>query len=800
MSRPFLSQVITDDSALGGSVIERSLRFNDGDTAYLERNVTSSSNRKTHTFSAWIKRCEFGDYHLIYTQGDNAGNEQFYMFFNNSDQIEMQQYDYPTNQGRLITTQKFRDPSAWYHIVMRVDTTNSTADDRFRIYVNGEQVTSFGTRTNPSQNLDTWINDTTYNFRIGLTGSNGMKMNGYMAEINFVDGLSLDPSSFGYTESQTGLWRSKRYEGTYGTNGFYLDFSDNSSTSALGIDKSPNGNDLTTNNFSVSSGKDGDSFIDTPSNNFSTLNPLVNSNTTQSLSDGNLTRSGGAKKCMATFEALNGKYYFEYKAEDGNGNHAIGVCQIDTDTRDRDNTEAAAIFAANGEYKIENNSQTSGFAVWGNGAIISVAIDTTLATPKVWFAVNNSWQGASGDSGTFDPFGGYSLTAGKKYTFTVDHGSSSGSTTGTAFFGAHQGEFNYDPPSGFKTLSTKNLPPNVPSIIRPQKHFDTILYTGDGSSSNEVTGLEFKPDLVWMKGRTSMNHAIVDSVRGRASVLFPNSNSAEQTSSSSQDLVEFNDHGFVVGTPTRASSSNNNGTNIVAWCWKAGGAAVTNNDGSIASQVSVNEEAGFSIVTYTGDGSSGKTVGHGLDATPVISIRKKKDASSDWFVHHTLVDGSMDFLKLNSNTSNSNSSLSAFTSTTLPVDDNTNQYVSYCWHEVPGYSKFGSYIGNGSSEGVFVHLGFRPAWVMVKRYDGGGQGWNIFDNKRNTFNLVDEFLIANSSNAEATGSALNLDFLSNGIKFRGSDGGSNYSGYNYIYMAFAEQPGTTPFETFPNAR
>ena len=244
MSRPFLSQVITDDSALGGSVIERSLRFNDDDTAYLERNVTSSSNRKTHTFSAWIKRCEFGDYHLIYTQGDNAGNEQFYMFFNNSDQIEMQQYDYPTNQGRLITTQKFRDPSAWYHIVMRVDTTNSTADDRFRIYVNGEQVTSFGTRTNPSQNLDTWINDTTYNFRIGLTGSNGMKMNGYMAEINFVDGLSLDPSSFGYTESQTGLWRSKRYEGTYGTNGFYLDFSDNSSTSALGIDKSPNGNDL----------------------------------------------------------------------------------------------------------------------------------------------------------------------------------------------------------------------------------------------------------------------------------------------------------------------------------------------------------------------------------------------------------------------------------------------------------------------------------------------------------------------------------------------------------------------------
>ena len=811
MSRPFLSQVITDDSALGGSVIERSLRFNDGDTAYLERNVTSSSNRKTHTFSAWIKRCEFGDYHLIYTQGDNAGNEQFYMFFNNSDQIEMQQYDYPTNQGRLITTQKFRDPSAWYHIVMRVDTTNSTADDRFRIYVNGEQVTSFGTRTNPSQNLDTWINDTTYNFRIGLTGSNGMKMNGYMAEINFVDGLSLDPSSFGYTESQTGLWRSKRYEGTYGTNGFYLDFSDNSSTSALGIDKSPNGNDLTTNNFSVSSGKDGDSFIDTPSNNFSTLNPLVNSNTTQSLSDGNLTRSGGAKKCMATFEALNGKYYFEYKAEDGNGNHAIGVCQIDTDQRDRINTEAAAIFAANGEYKIENNSQTSGFAVWGNGAIISVAIDTTLATPKVWFAVNNSWQGASGDSGTFDPFGGYSLTAGKKYTFTVDHGSSSGSTTGTAFFGAHQGEFNYDPPSGFKTLSTKNLPPNVPSIIRPQKHFDTILYTGDGSSSNEVTGLEFKPDLVWMKGRTSMNHAIVDSVRGRASVLFPNSNSAEQTSSSSQDLVEFNDHGFVVGTPTRASSSNNNGTNIVAWCWKAGGAAVSNTNGNITSSVSVNEEAGFSIVSYTGNGSNGQTVGHGLSQAPQWIILKNRDATQNWRVwqHKLASDGSKRLLLDATNASENAGFLNdtAPTSTVFTLgnaDDawnaNGDKFIVYCWHEVPGFSKFGSHAGNGSTDGTYVHLGFRPAWVMVKRYDGGGQGWNIFDNKRNTFNLVDEFLIANSSNAEATGSALNLDFLSNGIKFRGSDGGSNYSGYNYIYMAFAEQPGTTPFETFPNAR
>ena len=352
--------------------VERSLRFNDDDTAYLERNVTSSSNRKTHTFSAWIKRCEFGDYHLIYTQGDSAGNEQFYMFFNNTDQIEIQQYDYPTNQGRLITTQKFRDPSAWYHIVMRVDTTNSTADDRFRIYVNGEQVTSFDTRNNPSQDLDTWINDTTYNFRIGATGFNGMKMDGYMTEINFIDGLSLAPSSFAKTNPVTGQWNPKKYTGSYGTNGFYLNFSDNSGTTAttLGKDSSGNGNNFTPNNFAVS-----DAVKDSPTNNFATLNAVDFNG--GSLLEGNLKQdNSGATNTSGTFGMQSGKWYWEiYFNSSSGGVFGVGIGESRKGSALNDLTRHYG-YSTNGQfYTTVNGSSTAAgygaFKIEPNGASIS---------------------------------------------------------------------------------------------------------------------------------------------------------------------------------------------------------------------------------------------------------------------------------------------------------------------------------------------------------------------------------------------------------------------------------------------
>ena len=797
---------ITDDSALGGAVIEKSLRFNDDDSAYLNRTPSSAGNRKTFTISAWVKRCSTGGVHPIFSRYTANSDAGFLGLYINSDD-----YIYFTGWSTVYfkSNRLYRDPTSWSHIVCAVDTTQSTSTDRVKLYFNGELQT-LATYNAPSQNADLNINEASAEHMVGRYSTN--YFDGYLAEVNFIDGQQLDSSYFGFTEFQTGAWKPKRYEGSYGNNGFRLDFSDNSSTTTLGIDKSPNGNDYTTNNFSVSSGKNGDSFIDTPTNNFPTLNPLVRSNTAQSLSDGNLTRSGSAFKCMATFEALNGKYYFEYKAEDGNGNHAVGVCQITTDQRSRINTEAAACFAGNGEFKIENNSQTTGFATWGNGDIISVAIDTTLTTPKVWFAVNNSWQAASGNSGTFNPSGGYSLTSGKKYTFTVDHGSSSSSTTATCFFGAHQGGFNYDPPSGFKALSSKNLPIPTTSIINPDQHFKAVTYTGN-AGTNQINGLKFKPDMIWFKSRSSTStNGIADSVRGRSKLLFPDTDQAEETSSSTRDLRSFDDDGFTLGNPQVLNSTNGNGLSIVAWCWKGGGASVSNSDGSVTTTISANPEAGFSIVDYNG-GGNGSTMGHGLGAVPHWIIIKKRDSDSPggargWAVFHRSLPTDKP-LRLNSTTqqlSEANFFREDLMSTTVfgvngdyDTGYSGDDYIAYVWTEIPGFSRFGSYVGNGNADGPFVHCGFRPAFVLTKMYDGINENWTISDSTRSTYNPVDLFLRPDENTADTSGAA-KMDFCAQGFKLRNNDDKTNRDGGKYIFAAFAEQSPVTPYDEFTNAR
>ena len=804
---------ITDDSALGGAVIEKSLRFNRSDSAYLSKAQVNPTSNQIASVSVWLKRTDISTDNTFFDnyQGTNDRLSISLLSSTDGDALSVYQRDSSGIVCLLTTTQVFRDPTSWYHLLIAFDTTQSTEADRVKIYVNGTQVTSFSSSTYFSQNHNLRVGPG-YTTNIGRYGAGSNYFGGYLAEFNYIDGQQLSPTDVGFTEFQTGAWKPKRYEGSYGNNGFRLDFSDNSSTTTLGIDKSPNGNDYTTNNFSVSSGKDGDSFIDTPTNNFPTLNPLVRSNAAQSLSDGNLTRSGSAKKCMATFEALNGKYYFEYKAEDGNGNHAVGVCQITTDQRDRINTEAAACFASNGEFKIEDNSQTSGFASWGNGDIISVAIDTTLTTPKVWFAVNNSWQAASGNSGTFNPSGGYSLTSGKKYTFTVDHGSNSSSTTGTCFFGAHQGGFNYDPPSGFKALSSKNLPIPTNPIINPDQHFKAVTYTGN-AGTNQINGLKFKPDMIWFKSRSSTStNGIADSVRGRSKLLFPDSDQAEETSSSTRDLRSFDDDGFTLGNPQVLSSTNGNGLSIVAWCWKGGGASVSNSDGSVTTTISANPEAGFSIVDYNG-GGNGSTMGHGLGAVPHWIIIKKRDSDSPggargWAVFHRSLPTDKP-LRLNSTTqqlSEANFFREDLMSTSVfgvngdyDTGYSGDDYMAYVWTEIPGFSRFGSYVGNGNADGVFVHCGFRPAFVLCKMYDGINENWTISDSTRSTYNPVDLFLRPDESTIDTSGAA-KMDFCAQGFKLRNNDDKTNRDGGKYIFAAFAEQSPVTPYDEFTNAR
>jgi len=325
--------------------------------------------------------------------------------------------------------------------------------------------------------------------------------------------------------------------------------------------------------------------------------------------------------------------------------------------------------------------------------------------------------------------------------------------------------------------------------FQPSDYFNTKLYTGTGSAQS-ISSVGFQPDWVWVKNRTdaSTNHLVTDAVRGATKCLFPNLTNAEVTESNA--LQSFDSDGFTLGSD---SSVNTNTKNWVSWNWKANGSGSANTDGSISSTVSANDTAGFSIVKYTGTGSAGN-VGHGLSTAPKLLLNKAL-GTQDWFVGHSSI-GFTKFLKLNEN--NAESTNSGIWNDTSPTTDhftinsgngNTNatgvEYITYCFAEKKGFSKFGSYTGNGSTDGVFIYTGFKPAFFIYKMTNSTG-GWVILDATRNPSNLVTQYLYTNASDAEA--SALFVDFVSNGIKFRTNYADTNGSGNTYIYMAFAEHP------------
>ena len=336
-------------------------------------------------------------------------------------------------------------------------------------------------------------------------------------------------------------------------------------------------------------------------------------------------------------------------------------------------------------------------------------------------------------------------------------------------------------------------------IDKPSDYFNAVLYTGNGSTQ-AVTGVGFQPDWTWIKCRNDAQEPrLVDSVRGTTKYIDASLNIAELTDTNI--LTSFDTDGFTLGDDAISNYSSNT---HVAWNWKAG-TAFTNDAsatgvGSIDSAGSVNTDSGFSIIQFSGTGSLG-TVAHGLGVAPSFIAFKRLDTTGNWVNYHKSI-GATKYLRFDTGsaeiTASDEFNDTEPTSTVFTVQTDgavnasgTDNIIAYCFADVKGFSKFGEYAGNGNADGTFVYTGFKPAFVMVKRYDGAGQGWNIFDNKRDPFNLVDEFLIADVNNAEATGGALNLDFLSNGFKFRGTDGGSNTSGSEYIYMAFAENPFVT---------
>jgi len=325
------------------------------------------------------------------------------------------------------------------------------------------------------------------------------------------------------------------------------------------------------------------------------------------------------------------------------------------------------------------------------------------------------------------------------------------------------------------------------SIAKPTDYFNTVLWTGNGSTMT-ITGVGFNADLVWVKLRSgSDDNRLFDQVRGINKYVISNSNSTETTDA----ILSTTSDGYNLASAGEVTA---NGGTFVGWNWKANGAGSSNSDGTIASTVSVNTTAGFSIVSYVGGGASSATVGHGLGTTPAMIIIKNRQNDPEWRVWHQDLSGSTYKLRLNG-TEAQDSSATVFngqSATTFTVGNDPsvsgsgNNIIAYCFKEVKGYSKFGSYTGNGNANGTFVYTGFKPAWVMYKRSSASGNDWVIVDNKRDPINVCDEELYANLNSG--TGDVDLLDFLSNGFKCRRSHNSQNGSGSTYIYMAFAENP------------
>jgi hypothetical protein len=784
-------------SGAGGYAIERSLRFNSSDSAYLSRTPASAGNRKTWTWAGWVKRSGLGTRQFLFSAQNNASlynTDDF--FFTSSDKLTF--WNNGDTEGTLTTSQVFRDASAWYHIVFAYDSTQATAANRMKTYVNGVQITTFSTSTYPTQNRDSAINSTRlHQIARRSDNSEGASFNGYLADVHFIDGQALDPTSFGEFDDN-GIWQPIAYSGSYGTNGFHLDFADNSTAAALGTD-SAGSNDWTVNNISVTAGAGNDSLVDVPINgteedtgvggevrgNYCTLNPLEKA-ANATLSNGNLdiSQSSGDQNTGGTVAISSGKWYWEFTFVSGT-EARIGISKqqfVKTDTPFSTFLGGGSnqySYASDG-YKSNNNTNSAtGYTAYPNGSIVSVALD--LDNGRIFFANNGTWQ-QSGDplAGTNAAYTGLSGT----FTPAVY----TPNATLSANFG--QRPFAYTAPSGFKALNTANLP--APVITKPSEYMDVALYTGNGSTQT-ISGLEFSPDLVWGKERSgTASHVWMDVIRGTGVYLRSDLTNAE--SANANVITSFNSDGFTLGT---SSALNGNTDSYAAWCWDAGSSTVSNTDGSITSSVRANPSAGFSIVTYTGVGSTG-TVGHGLGVAPSFYIVKARTttAANSWRVYHAslgatkqlfLEDTSAEYTT--SSAWNDTAPTSAVFSVGSFANESSGNYVGYCFAPVAGYSAMGSYTGSGSNDGSFIFTGFAVKYLLVKCASDAGQEWVILDNSRSPYNVTDDALYANASDAEASNSTRAVDFLSNGFKFRnGSSGATDFSGRTYIYAAFAESP------------
>jgi len=765
-----LRDVFIGANAAGGpnfDLIENSLRFRR--SQYLERspgNVTPTNN-KIFTLSVWAK----------YNPNNTAGGpgDRFVWactvtntynwasgFSGNSGPNRWQLGAYPGSPSSfyssLASDRSFRDPAAWYHIVLRWDTTQSTASNRVKVWTNGEEITWWtGTVVRyPDQNsVCPWNDGQSRTQRLGYANFfNGVQnqFDGYMAEAYCVDGQALSPTDFGEYDAN-GVWVPKKYSGTYGNQGFYLDFSDPSN---IGADRSGNGNNFTPSGFELSNTSNSlyDWTIDSPTNSTPIINSLINDGNTPTISEANqrIAAPNGSGFQFATVPLpKSGKWYFEYEQISGTGGYGVGLF----------NSNGGGVPGYNYtgiQYRPDGTVYLNGSLVrnvgW-SGSYVGLEVDMD----------NYQVEAFIGGSS----FGGkYNLTTGLEYLIYVACGGGGQTQDNRMNFG--QRAFSRTPTSGYIPLRTAELP--EVDIKDPSDYFQTVLDTGANILSSAQS--TFSNGLWWIKDRANSNqHQFVDSVRGSTNALTSPNDVAESTYS--------------------APSGNS-----VAWCWSAPEAwsnSAGSNGANIASSGRRNLDTGFSIVNYSGRRPTSSTLAHGLNQAPEFIICKTRNTTYSFHVHHKSI-GSSYVLILDTSQSklSSSGSFSSINSSTFTVGNDagtnevgTNNMIAWCWHSVPGYSRFGSYVGNANSDGPFVYCGFRPAFVMIKITSSSG-GWSIFDTSRDTYNPALKTLKADEQTQEQSNSSIGYDLVSNGFKIRTSNSDYNSSGGEFIYMAFAEHP------------
>ena len=790
--------MLLNQGGYSGYQIDQSAVF-DGSSDYLSWTPPSQGDTRTFTISCLVRRFN-GE--MIYSAGTGTSFIEPLSFTPN-DKIRYAFYNGSTYAIFIETDAVFRDYSSWYHIVLAVDTTAATASDRVKIWVNGvlQSVDSSQYSGYGSQNTDLATNRTNlHNIAkyVNYTAYGGLGI----ADFRFIDGQAYEATDFGEFYNGTTAWRAIEPSGlTYGTNGFYLPFTQD--TPNLGVDYSGNGNDWTENGSPVQSS-------DSPTVNYATLNALEP--ITKTLSNGNRTLSiGSDNTAVRSTVALptSGKWYWEAVIDTPGYISNIGIAN-DTFNPAAPGTSADSSASSHwysfGSWFTSFNSGVVKYATDGAGSsgtnwsgapqpsaadVLMVAYDADNG--KIWFGRNGSWISSGG---TPDPAAGddprFSSIDTEKVWFAAFCGYSVGPTKWTARFA--EDEWTYTAPTDFVALSAANLP--EVTITDPGEYFNAVGYTGTAATGNAVTGVGFQPDFTWQKKRNGTGaHVLTDVIRGVDKQLFTNLANGEQTSS--LFVESFDSDGFTVGSNASGTGDNNftSGSNYISWNWKAGGAGVVNTDGTISSTVSVNDDAGFSIVSYTGTGSAA-TVGHGQSDAPEMIVVKSSTNTGQWPVYHDAIGGTGQ-VKLNS--TNAQATSSTYWNNTAPSSTNfslgtdpdqngsSRDYIAYCFRSIPGYSKVFSYTGNGSTNGPFVYLGFKPRWVMVKSSTQAGNSWIIWDTERSSENPANEYLFANASDAEGT-TVRDIDIISGGFKVRSSSSIPNASSQTYIGIAFAENP------------